>query len=560
MMFSFSCNTINNVITSHPPFPSILVLGLYILSGCACAVNGEWNNNIQKAIDDTGGDHYRYDDLSKTLHVPILNADSFGGNSLNFHGADLANVHLVNVTIDGAIPHLTIDTLELRSQLSSVASGSRMALVDHRGGLYTADGVKWDKGREMLEVRRLSSLSSSEGLSVHSDLEMNSNVIRNFKLDDGATLTKVRVESSTIVDTTLVNATFEDLTLGSVQVDSFSITSLASKKGKRAPYLTIGDGGALVDSSGLYENDNGSISIAVRTHFLDEVDFHGSRVENVLISSGSIKGDEFDVDARDIKAQSFTLRPLMDSKKHFKDTLAVVRDDGSLTNSNIELEENGWIGDMKISGSIRFYNGEHESGSETRESETRGGRNRGKILGAALEGGTVKELEKLHVGGPSHLENNLDVKGDVFIDGGLTVGGSVLGSGPYIDVSDERLKADVKPISCEGMLEKLTKLQAVHYKLVPQNHSKRVSHENHLLSHKTPEEEVGFIAQDVEEVFPNLVSMRMDGFLGLQYSRFVPLLIEGMKDIQKQLKELQEQNEANRHLIHRLIESREAFH
>lgn len=43
--------------------------------------------------------------------------------------------------------------------------------------------------------------------------------------------------------------------------------------------------------------------------------------------------------------------------------------------------------------------------------------------------------------------------------------------------------------------------------------------------------QMGFIAQEVERVFPGLVVTRVDGNKGVKYSRFVPLLVEAVREI-----------------------------
>ena len=48
---------------------------------------------------------------------------------------------------------------------------------------------------------------------------------------------------------------------------------------------------------------------------------------------------------------------------------------------------------------------------------------------------------------------------------------------------------------------------------------------------KKSSREVGFIAQDVEQLFPDLVDTRDNGYKGLKYARFVPIITEGMKEL-----------------------------
>jgi hypothetical protein len=50
--------------------------------------------------------------------------------------------------------------------------------------------------------------------------------------------------------------------------------------------------------------------------------------------------------------------------------------------------------------------------------------------------------------------------------------------------------------------------------------------------------DIGLIAQEVEEVLPDIVATRPNGFKAIKYERVVALLIEAIKDLQKQVDEL----------------------
>ena len=255
-----------------------------------------------------------------TLIVSKFDAEYFVGDSINFQGADVANAHLVNITIDGYIPHLAINTLEIKAESGTNTDGTRMATFDVRGGLSTATGVKWDERKEILQLQRLSSLSSEEAISLHSHLDMNFNKLRNFRLDENTSLKKLKIESSIITDTKIINATLEDLTLGSVKVDSLSISSIQDDN---ESFLLVGSGGDIVASGSLQESSN-SLVVKKRVEFTENVDFKGSLMNNVHITSGELNGNDIDLNVKNIDTDSLRLKPFKDAKSHLKDTLLIV--------------------------------------------------------------------------------------------------------------------------------------------------------------------------------------------------------------------------------------------
>lgn len=465
-----------------------------------------------------------YDENSNTLIIPKFQARQFVGNAINFQGADIANVHLVNVTIDGKIPHLAIDSLEVKGERGSSLDGTRMATFDQRGGLSTASGVKWDERKNILQINHLSSLSS-DGITMHSDLDMQSNKLRNFKLDTNTTFKNILLDSSIVTNTILVNATLKDLSIGSVDLDILKIKSLQQRNGS---LLSLSSDGTVGVSNAILESSK-SITLKKSVQFTKSISFkEGSTVENIHIVSGLIDGDKIDLNVGNIETNSLTMKSMRDAKSHLQDALLLVRENGSLASSGIILDNEGCVGDMKISGTFDFT-GKHMNSEGSHHTKTRG-----KIVGAEIEGAELKGVTELSVTGQTSL-HDLDVKGDAYVDGGVTVGGSVLGSGPYVDVSDKRLKRNINIVSSKGMLDRISKLQAVRYELI--------SKERKLNSNITEsKEEIGFIAQEVRELFPDLVTIRPDGYLGLQYSRFVPLLVEGMKDVRLRLFELEREN------------------
>jgi hypothetical protein len=108
--------------------------------------------------------------------------------------------------------------------------------------------------------------------------------------------------------------------------------------------------------------------------------------------------------------------------------------------------------------------------------------------------------------------------------GTLTVTGDVVA---YGSPSDAKYKENVKPI--ENALDKVMDLEGVSFDW---------KENSEVLDIK---EDIGFIAQDVQKVIPELVRENEDGNLSLRYQGLIPVLLEAMKEQQKQINELKSQ-------------------
>jgi len=92
--------------------------------------------------------------------------------------------------------------------------------------------------------------------------------------------------------------------------------------------------------------------------------------------------------------------------------------------------------------------------------------------------------------------------------------------------SDIRYKENIVPLN--NSLEKVLQLRGVHY------HWKDKEKFNDKL-------QMGFIAQEVEEICPELVLTKEDGFKAVNYNQSVSLLVEAIKEQNKLIVQLQEE-------------------
>ena len=117
----------------------------------------------------------------------------------------------------------------------------------------------------------------------------------------------------------------------------------------------------------------------------------------------------------------------------------------------------------------------------------------------------------------------LKVTGGVGVSGDLNVGGDVVA---YAS-SDRRLKDNIQNI--KNPIEKVQKLNGVTWDWNSNADELQQSLPN-----------VGVIAQEVEEVLPQLVHDKENGFKAVDYARLTGLLIEAVKEQQTQIQELKE--------------------
>jgi hypothetical protein len=180
-----------------------------------------------------------------------------------------------------------------------------------------------------------------------------------------------------------------------------------------------------------------------------------------------------------------------------------------------------------VMGLISFYGTDNAQSAEEKFATIEG------IIEDATnntEGGQLKFSVATHDGdlaqGLLIEDGSADNEVDVTLGNGgaslVTVTGGLTAAGDIESTSDERVKSDIKTIP--NALEKVLQLRGVSFT-------------------KYNKESIGLIAQEVEKVVPEVVSIpdSEDGLRSLAYGNMVGLLIEAVKDQQKQIAELTEQ-------------------
>jgi len=88
--------------------------------------------------------------------------------------------------------------------------------------------------------------------------------------------------------------------------------------------------------------------------------------------------------------------------------------------------------------------------------------------------------------------------------------------------SDIRLKDNIKTI--DSALNKVNKIQGIEFDWIEKEEV-----------HGNSGHDVGVIAQEIEKILPDVVTTRDNGYKAVKYEKIVPLLIEAIKDLSKQV-------------------------
>jgi len=126
-----------------------------------------------------------------------------------------------------------------------------------------------------------------------------------------------------------------------------------------------------------------------------------------------------------------------------------------------------------------------------------------------------------------YAAGNLRIIGNIS-GSSISSSGDILADGDVVayNSSDERLKDNIEVI--QGSLDKIGEIRGVEFDW----------------NEKSPGwaqergHDVGVVAQEVQKILPEVVTERKNGYLGVDYKRIVPLLIESIKELKEEVEEL----------------------
>jgi hypothetical protein len=121
---------------------------------------------------------------------------------------------------------------------------------------------------------------------------------------------------------------------------------------------------------------------------------------------------------------------------------------------------------------------------------------------------------------PSNSTKNLSISTDLYIAGNLTV------EGTFSNPSDKKLKTNINNLD-ENKINNVLKLNPVTYSY------------NYDIENKT---HFGFIAQEIEEFYPELVSnnftYKNDTYKTVNYIELIPIMLSKIQNMQNEIDEL----------------------
>jgi len=134
--------------------------------------------------------------------------------------------------------------------------------------------------------------------------------------------------------------------------------------------------------------------------------------------------------------------------------------------------------------------------------------------------GTTNPTQKLEVSGKAKITTSLAVGA---INPSATTG-RIDASNDVVafSTSDIRLKDNIKSI--DKALDKVNKIQGIEFDWIEKEEV-----------HGNSGHDVGVIAQEIEKVLPDVVTTRDNGYKAVKYEKIIPLLIEAIKDLSRQV-------------------------
>ncbi len=148
--------------------------------------------------------------------------------------------------------------------------------------------------------------------------------------------------------------------------------------------------------------------------------------------------------------------------------------------------------------------------------------------------GTAKFTGAIDADGYSYFRSGVELcGGNLRVHGDILASGSVLSSqGLFPCPSDQRFKKDINTLP--NALSKVLQMRGVSYFWKQEDFKER---------NFSSTKQMGFIAQELEQIIPDVILTMEDGYKAVDYSKITALLTEAIKDQQKIIDELRNKNQ-----------------
>ena len=154
---------------------------------------------------------------------------------------------------------------------------------------------------------------------------------------------------------------------------------------------------------------------------------------------------------------------------------------------------------------------------------------------AKISSGGGYDLTFSTEGGTMNFESNGMGTGTYAFNGDATVSNDLTVSGDVVVSSDARLKSNI--VSLGSTLSRLLLIDGKSYEM-------------------KGKQKIGVLAQDIKEVFPELVSEDANEMLAVNYQGLVPVLINALKEQESKFEKQQAEIEELKEMVNQLISSK----
>jgi hypothetical protein len=505
----------------HTQFSASAALALNSLSGAIYLTDATQSNDILINSQSVWGAFQSASSYSSSLNNTINSVSQSVSTSLSIVSQSL-NTFSSSYVNDSSSFDTRIDNLEIisASYLSFTQSYySDSASFDTRisASTLTFNDTAGQTGIDFTKVgTQVSAIAS--GLSTTSDVHFN-NITSSGNISSSATIYCDTIVYNTSVGSggpvleyetngTLGNILIKGATSKSIQVvDTITFTGMSqngSDQYSATGLLMTGSITASLGFSGSFRgavySTNGLVSGSSQVNIYD--------LENFAVFNDAIAGD--------INQASASAWGAFQSASSYSASFYTTIN--NLSSSTYQSDATQSLNIANLSSSVYTFSSSIDSRVDVLEGTTHTHSNKANLDTINQNLGTTStdvQFASLGVGTAPDGTYEFKVAGDIAASGDIVAFNS----------SDERLKNNIKPI--QNGLEKINKISGYEFDWNEDLQKARKGHD------------VGILAHEIEEILPEAVTRRDNGYLAVDYEKIIPLLIQSVKELSAKVKELE---------------------